>query len=60
MKAIIGLGAEAHAATVMEMIERSGSYEIAALVNDDEFITIRTLRCVPITVTLCNRFSPGL
>ena len=48
MKKIIGLGAEAHATVVMELIERAGTYEIEGVVNDDESITMRTMRGSPV------------
>jgi len=48
MKRIIGLGAEGHAAVVVELIEQAGNYEIEGLVNEDETLTIRTMRGFPV------------
>jgi UDP-perosamine 4-acetyltransferase len=43
MKRIIGLGAEGQAAVLIEMIEKSGDFQVAELLNDDESITDRAV-----------------
>ena len=44
MKRIIGLGAEGHAAVLMELIERAGVFDVSVVLNDDDSITMRTVR----------------
>ncbi|MGD1083153.1 MAG: acetyltransferase [Verrucomicrobiota bacterium] len=41
MKRIIGLGAEAHAAVLMELIESAGAFDVSVVLNDDDSIQIR-------------------
>jgi sugar O-acyltransferase (sialic acid O-acetyltransferase NeuD family) len=48
MKRIIGLGAEPYAAVIIELIERAGLFEVSELLNDDDSITVRTVRGVSV------------
>jgi len=43
MKRIIGLGAESHAAVVIELIQQLGNFEVAELLNDDDSIADRDI-----------------
>jgi UDP-perosamine 4-acetyltransferase len=49
MKRIIGLGVEGHAAVLMELIERAGTFESVTLLNHDDSITVRMVRGVYIS-----------
>src|ERR1035438_9406379 len=46
MKQIIGIGAEGHAAVLIELIEQAGAFNVNELLNDDDFITARNIRGV--------------
>lgn len=62
MKKIIGLGAEGHAAVLIELIERAGIYDIEGLVNDDDSIKVPTMRGIPVvpgSEFLPERISQG-
>jgi len=48
MKRIIGLGAEAYAAVLIELIERADTFHVDSLLNDDDTITVRTVRGVSV------------